>query len=97
MADVLGSKTSLFCQLQATGTRQSLELQSQKNWYCITLIQEIRALQKGKPIPAIAITAYAGDRDQQKTLATGFQRHIAKPVAPNTLIEAITSLLAQRK
>lgn len=62
-----------------------------------TLIQQVRALQKGRQIPAIAITAYAGESDQQKTLAAGFQRHIAKPVAPDTLIATITSLLAEGK
>lgn len=41
---------------------------------------------------AIALTAYASDVDQQKILQAGFQRHLAKPIDPQVLIEAIVEL-----
>ncbi len=42
---------------------------------------------------AIALTAYAGDGDQQWALQAGFQRHVPKPVEPETLVSAIARLL----
>ena len=44
-------------------------------------------------IPAIALTAYAGEYDQQKALAAGFQLHLPKPVDPDELVKAIAQLL----
>ncbi len=46
------------------------------------------------PLPkAIALTAYAGEINQQKALAVGFQRHFSKPVEPAGLVAAIASLI----
>lgn len=41
---------------------------------------------------AIALTAYAGDVEQQKILQAGFQQHLAKPIDPEMLIGAIADL-----
>ncbi len=46
---------------------------------------------------AIALTAYAGEINQQKALAAGFQRHLSKPVEPTELVATIASLTASRK
>ncbi|MGF2036592.1 MAG: PAS domain S-box protein [Nostoc sp. CmiVER01] len=52
------------------------------------LIRQIRALppQQGGKIPAIALTAYAGELDQLQAIAAGFQRHVAKPIDPEVLV-----------
>ncbi|MBW4442773.1 MAG: PAS domain-containing protein [Plectolyngbya sp. WJT66-NPBG17] len=60
------------------------------------LMQQIRALspeQNGK-ICAIALTAYAGDFNQQQALQAGFQRHLAKPIEPDVLIREVASLIS---
>lgn len=59
------------------------------------LIQHIRSRppDRGGTIPAIALTAYARDFDQQKAFQSGFQAHITKPVEPDILIKTITRLL----
>ncbi len=59
------------------------------------LIRQVRALppEQGGQVKAIALTAYAGDFNQQQALQAGFQRHIAKPIKPQELIKAIASLL----
>ncbi|HEY9909875.1 MAG TPA: ATP-binding protein, partial [Thermosynechococcaceae cyanobacterium] len=44
-------------------------------------------------LPAIALTAYAAEIDQQRALQVGFQRHITKPIEPEVLVQAIVSLL----
>jgi PAS domain S-box-containing protein len=61
------------------------------------LIRQVRALppEQGGQIPAIALTAYAGDFNEKQALAAGFQRHVAKPVEPNELINAIVTLLME--
>lgn len=60
-----------------------------------SLLRYVRALspERGGLIPAIAVTAYAGEMNQQQALAAGFQRHISKPVEPNILVGAIADLL----
>jgi CheY-like chemotaxis protein/two-component sensor histidine kinase len=59
------------------------------------LMQQVRALppEQGGQVPAIALTAYAGDFNRKQALAAGFQRHVAKPVEPNELVKAIVTLL----
>jgi PAS domain S-box-containing protein len=58
------------------------------------LIQQVRAMESDQPaLPAIALTAYAGDTDQQQALSAGFQMHLAKPIDPNKLIQAIVNLI----
>ncbi|MBW4556207.1 MAG: GAF domain-containing protein [Trichormus sp. ATA11-4-KO1] len=59
------------------------------------LIQQVRALppEQGGQIPAIALTAYAGDFNEKQALAAGFQRHVTKPVEPNELVKTIVTLL----
>ena len=58
-----------------------------------TLIKEIRKLPQGEDIPAIALTAYAGEIDTQQSLDAGFQKHLAKPINIPQLIATITELL----
>jgi CheY-like chemotaxis protein len=60
------------------------------------LMQQVRALppEQGGRIPAIALTAYAGEFNQQQALQVGFQQHLAKPIEPDKLIKAITTLVS---
>lgn len=59
------------------------------------LIRQVRNLppEQGGQIRAIALTAYAGQINEKQILAAGFHKHIAKPVEPAELVEAIASLL----
>lgn len=60
-----------------------------------TLVRQIRerSPNQGGNIPAIALTAYAGEIDQQQALAAGFQQHMTKPIEPEVLIQTIWTLL----
>lgn len=40
-------------------------------------------------VPAIAVTAYASIPDREEALAVGFQQHLAKPIEPGRLVQAI--------
>lgn len=46
---------------------------------------------------AIALTAYAEAIDQQQALASGFQRHLVKPVEPNELLQAIVTITGKNR
>ncbi|MBD2344970.1 MASE1 domain-containing protein [Anabaena subtropica FACHB-260] len=60
------------------------------------LMQLIRSMssEKGGKIPAIALTAYAGEINQKKALAAGFQMHLVKPVESEKLFKGISEVLA---
>ncbi|NJN88169.1 MAG: response regulator, partial [Leptolyngbyaceae cyanobacterium SL_7_1] len=61
------------------------------------LLQQIRSTNPhGQEIMAIALTAYAGEVNQQEALDAGFQCHIAKPVEPNDLVTTIIHLFDGR-
>jgi signal transduction histidine kinase/ActR/RegA family two-component response regulator len=55
------------------------------------VIQRIRSQngEMGTRVPAIAFTAYAGEEDERRALASGFQLHLAKPVDSQTLVRAV--------
>lgn len=58
-------------------------------------MRSIRATCPDRLLPAIALTAYAGEYDKQKALQVGFLRHIAKPIDPDGVIQSILELLPQ--
>jgi PAS domain S-box-containing protein len=57
-------------------------------------IQSVRRLEGDSvvPIPALALTAYAGGRDRARAISAGFQEHLAKPVEPSELLKVIARL-----
>lgn len=58
-----------------------------------SLIGRVRALAGSvRDLPAIALTAYAGDADRRRALEAGFHLHLAKPVEPSELVSAVASL-----
>ncbi|GAP98769.1 PAS domain S-box protein [Leptolyngbya sp. NIES-2104] len=59
------------------------------------LMEQIRSrfAEQGGTIHAIALTAYAGELDQQRARQAGFQAYLTKPVEPETLVNAIVHLL----
>lgn len=59
------------------------------------LVRQIRtrSADQGGQIPAIALTAYAGESNQKQALLAGFNRHLSKPIEPDVLIQTIASLV----
>jgi PAS domain S-box-containing protein len=59
-----------------------------------SLLKRVRALspEQGGQTPAIALTAYAREEDQQKAYSSGFQIHLSKPVDPIELAAAAVEL-----
>jgi len=58
------------------------------------LIRRIRARGgRAADLPAIALTAYAGEADRRRALDAGFQLHLAKPIEPHQLAAALANLI----
>jgi CheY-like chemotaxis protein len=58
------------------------------------LIRRVRELPEasGGSLPALAVSAYVTEEHCKKAIATGFQRHLGKPVAPAELVIEVARL-----
>jgi CheY-like chemotaxis protein len=58
------------------------------------LIREVRSrdAEKGRHLPAAAITAYAADHDRQRAVAAGFDCHVSKPISRSAVVDAVRSI-----
>jgi CheY-like chemotaxis protein len=63
-----------------------------------SLITKPRKLKskRAQEIPAVALTAYATTADQERTLSSGFQMHVAKPIDPEKLIRSIAKAMGSK-
>ncbi len=62
-----------------------------------SFIQKVRSMKSpASKIPAIALTAYAGDEDRRFSVETGFTTHLSKPIALTELVRVIRKLTAKR-
>lgn len=59
------------------------------------LMQQIRKVTQTSQIPAIALTAYISEADQQQALAAGFQEHLPKPMEPTQLVTTILKVVQE--
>ncbi len=60
-----------------------------------SLIRRVRRGDVQPTIPAAALTANARAEDRAQALLAGFQQHIAKPVEPAALVDALAQLLGR--
>jgi PAS domain S-box-containing protein len=62
-------------------------------------IRRVRALEteRGRSLPSVALTAYAGEADRALALEAGFQLHVSKPVEPAVLVNVIADLTGRKQ
>jgi PAS domain S-box-containing protein len=62
-------------------------------------IRRLRALSpsEGGKIPVIALTAHVREEDRQRTLASGFEDHIGKPIDTKVLVRTVAKLVRRSK
>jgi CheY-like chemotaxis protein len=62
------------------------------------LIRKVRSrgVDRDDPIPAIAVTGWAGEEARRRAIMAGFQAHLAKPVSLTELTETIMRLARLR-
>jgi len=63
----------------------------------LALVKTIRSTLPfpANAIPAVALTAYARAEDRKTALASGFQKHVAKPFNPADLVTTVRSLVVR--
>src|SRR5262245_16157945 len=59
------------------------------------LLERVRALRNrdGRPVPVVAVTAYATTVDADRIRESGFRAHLVKPVDPRLVVETVVSAL----
>src|SRR6185437_343898 len=60
------------------------------------MMRHLRALEQSgerPPVPALALTAFAGTADHRRAQEAGFNRHLGKPVQPAELLTALQQLV----
>ncbi len=58
-----------------------------------SFVRKLRNLEGNKALlPAIALTAHAREEDEQRAIAAGFQKHVAKPINPAELVAVVANL-----
>jgi hypothetical protein len=63
-----------------------------------TLMRKIRTKKwPAAKLPAIALTAYAGEEDRKLAAEAGFNAHISKPITLNELVRVIAKLIGKRR
>jgi PAS domain S-box-containing protein len=61
-------------------------------------IRKLRSLKSpASKLPAIALTAYAGEQDRKLSIEAGFNTHIPKPITLTELLRVIGKLLGERR
>ena len=58
------------------------------------LLRQLRQMESGVAVPAIALTAYARPEEQRRAREAGFQVHMAKPFEPAELVAAVAQAAA---
>jgi CheY-like chemotaxis protein len=58
-------------------------------------LAELRADERTRSLPCVAVTAFAAEQDRQRALAAGFDAYVSKPFRSRDLMDVIESLLAR--
>jgi two-component system cell cycle response regulator DivK len=67
-----------------------LSMPSLDGW---ALLKELRADERTRAIPCVAVTAFAADQDRRRALDAGFDAYISKPFRSKELIEMVNSFV----
>jgi CheY-like chemotaxis protein len=62
----------------------------------LSLLRTIRERPALQSVPAVAVTAYAFQRDAEKSAAAGFERHVTKPYEIDDLVQTVVDVIAAR-
>ncbi|MHA3840691.1 response regulator [Sphingomonas aestuarii] len=57
------------------------------------LIRALRADAKLKPVPVMAVTAYAGREDEERVRAAGANAYVTKPISLARFIDEVRALM----
>jgi CheY-like chemotaxis protein len=60
------------------------------------VLRALRADERTRRLPCVAVTAFAGESDRQRALAAGFDAYISKPYRAKDLLDLVARLLDGR-
>jgi two-component system, cell cycle response regulator DivK len=60
----------------------------------LELIEQLKADEDLKPIPIMAVTAYAAKGDEERIRDAGAEGYVSKPISVIRFVDAVSSLLA---
>ena len=60
------------------------------------LIRDVRGVAGGKPLVAVAFTAFSRPEDRLRATEAGFDAHLGKPLQPHLLMSVVARLMARR-
>jgi PAS domain S-box-containing protein len=83
----------ILCRYKIDALVSDIGMPDEDGYSFIRRVRTLPAPQQ-RQVPAIALSAFAKEEDRQAALSAGFQRHIAKPVNPDDLIQAIAELMS---
>jgi CheY-like chemotaxis protein len=58
-------------------------------------LAELRADERTRSLPCVAVTAFAAEPDRRRALEAGFDAYVSKPFRSKDLVEVIEQLLAR--
>jgi two-component system cell cycle response regulator DivK len=59
----------------------------------LELIETLKADDQLKPIPIMAVTAYAGKGDEERIRAAGAEAYVSKPISVGRFVESVEALV----
>jgi CheY-like chemotaxis protein len=59
-------------------------------------IREMEKATDSSPVPALALSAVAQEKDRRRAGESGFQQYLTKPIEPIRLISALAALVSGR-
>ena len=91
---VMDSATSALAKLQETGVHFDILVTDigmpEEDGY--SLVRQLRSLQSGQQMLAIAVTGYASNSDIEAAMDAGFDLHVPKPLDFNTFVPMVRRL-----
>jgi CheY-like chemotaxis protein len=58
-------------------------------------LSELRADERTRALPCVAVTAFAAEQDRRRALEAGFDAHVSKPFRQKDLLEVIESIVGR--
>jgi len=91
VADSVREALAILDQFPADVLVSDIGMPGEDGW---GLIERVRARRPAAELPAVALTAYAGDADRARAARAGFQAYLSKPVEPVELLSCVARLAA---
>jgi len=70
-----------------------ISLPGEDGYALICRIRAREAQSGAAPVPAVALTAFAGEGDRRMALEAGYQQHVGKPIGPDELLVELRAVV----